>query len=93
MIKSFQTQYRKKSRATITVHVDIKDLQETIVLQADFTWFIQKLIKPALFATKIILVVLVFMCDDIFKSAIGDKPHEGNKNGRIQTFNGNNTVL
>ena len=39
----FSEQFSKKGRASITVHVDIKDVEGTVTSIATFNWFVQSL--------------------------------------------------
>jgi len=42
-IEKFQTQFAKKSRATLSVSVEVKDNEGVITAVAEFIWFVQKL--------------------------------------------------
>lgn len=41
--EKFNTQFAKKGRASITVDVRVKDIEETITCIASFNWFVQKI--------------------------------------------------
>jgi len=38
----FEEQFSKKGRATISLKVEVKDLDNTLTMVGEFTWFIQK---------------------------------------------------
>ena len=42
-IEKFQTQFAKKSRATLRVSVEVKDSDGAVTAVAEFIWFVQKL--------------------------------------------------
>jgi len=42
-LKKFKLQFEKKGRASIQVEVKIKDINDVIICQAVFTWFVQRL--------------------------------------------------
>ncbi len=42
-IKKFRQQLDAKQRASISVHVDIKDSDGTLTSSADYQWFVQKI--------------------------------------------------
>ena len=39
----FNTQFAKKGRASISVDVDIKDIENTVTCVATYNWFVQKI--------------------------------------------------
>ncbi len=41
--EKFDTQFSKKGRASISVDVDIKDIENTVTCIATYNWFIQKI--------------------------------------------------
>ena len=41
--EKFNTQFYKKGRASITVDVEIKDIENTITCIASYNWFVQKI--------------------------------------------------
>jgi acyl-coenzyme A thioesterase PaaI-like protein len=41
--EKFNTQFSKKGRASISVDVDIKDIENTLTCIATFNWFVQKI--------------------------------------------------
>jgi len=43
VVHTFRTQFDKKSRALIQVHVDIKDEENLLLAEATFDWFVQKI--------------------------------------------------
>lgn len=42
-IEKFNTQFNKKGRASISVNVEIKDIENTVTCIASYNWFVQKL--------------------------------------------------
>jgi len=40
--EKFLSQLERKGRATIIVHVELRDVDETVTMQGTFTWFVQK---------------------------------------------------
>jgi acyl-coenzyme A thioesterase PaaI-like protein len=40
--EKFLSQIERKGRATIIVHVELRDVEETVTMQGSFTWFVQK---------------------------------------------------
>lgn len=41
--EKFNTQFSKKGRASISVDVEIKDIENTITCIASYNWFVQKI--------------------------------------------------
>lgn len=41
--EKFESQFNKKGRASITVNVDIKDLDNTLTCITNYNWFVQKI--------------------------------------------------
>ena len=41
--EKFNTQFTKKGRASITVDVEIKDIEATVTCIASYNWFVQKI--------------------------------------------------
>lgn len=41
--EKFISQFEKKGRASITVIVEITDIDDLLTLQGEFTWFVQKI--------------------------------------------------
>ena len=41
-LEKFETQYLKKGRASITVSVELRDIDEVLVMLGEFSWFVQR---------------------------------------------------
>ena len=41
-LKRFESQFLKKGRAVITVDVVVYDIDDTVTMQGEFSWFLQK---------------------------------------------------
>ena len=41
--EKFKTQFEKKGRASISVNVEIKDIENTVTCIATYNWFVQKI--------------------------------------------------
>jgi len=40
-IEKFKTQFEKKGRGSLQIHVEVKDINDVLTSQATFTWFFQ----------------------------------------------------
>ena len=40
---TFLNQLKRKGRASIVVHVDVRDEDDVLIMQGDFSWFVQKI--------------------------------------------------
>jgi len=43
MKDTFLNQLERKGRASIVVHVDVRDEEDVLTMQGDFSWFVQKI--------------------------------------------------
>ena len=41
--EKFETQFLKKGRASITIAVELRDSDEVVTMQGEFTWFVQNI--------------------------------------------------
>jgi len=42
-LAKFRASFEKKGRASVSIHVEVKDINDVLTSQADFSWFVQKI--------------------------------------------------